>query len=69
MRHIRGIYPLIDTKKTPALQFLPFYEELVNNNSTLIGNENWKFARKAVDAFYEQQIKTGKVFRSEAIDE
>jgi|688.fasta_scaffold347483_1 hypothetical protein len=28
LRHTRGIYPLIDIKKTPLLRFLPFYNQL-----------------------------------------
>ena len=54
VRHTRGIYPLIDTKKTIPLQFLPFYDQITDNNSILIGNANCKSARKTVDAFYDQ---------------
>lgn len=28
MRHMRGIYPVIDTEDIPPLQFLPYYEYL-----------------------------------------
>lgn len=52
MRHSRGIYPIIDTKKVTPLPFLPFYEQLSDSGHILVGNRNWEMAKKNMETFY-----------------
>ena len=57
MRHIRGIYPEIDTEDFPALQFLPYYEFIHKQDIKMVaGNRNWKTARKVVQCYYDKKI-------------
>lgn len=53
LHHSQGIYPEIDLASKVPLQFLPFYNYVQEEEAKLVGNRNWKLAKKILDIYYD----------------